>query len=82
MKLCETDKRYSVIIALSNYFERKDKTMSNTITIEEQAKKSRAEYQREWRKKNKDKLKQYNINYWLKKAKEQLAEEQAVYDAE
>ena len=32
------------------------------------------EYQRKWRAKNKDKVKQYNQNYWQKKA-EQLAKE-------
>lgn len=31
-------------------------------------------YEREWRAKNKDKVKQYNQNYWQKKA-EQLAKE-------
>ena len=31
---------------------------------------ARAEYQREWRKKNPAKNKQYIMNYWVKKAKE------------
>lgn len=35
-----------------------------------EAKKIRAEYQREWRRKNKDKVKKSNSNYWEKKAKE------------
>lgn len=30
----------------------------------------RREYHREWRKKNKDKVAEYNRNYWMKKAKE------------
>ena len=30
----------------------------------------RREYQREWRKKNKDKVAKYNREYWIKKAKE------------
>lgn len=35
------------------------------------AKQSRAEYLREWRKKNKDKVKQYNQSYWERKAMEE-----------
>lgn len=31
---------------------------------------ARAAYAREWRKKNPEKVKKYNENYWLKKAKE------------
>lgn len=50
------------------------KTTATTVpTIEEQAKKSRAAYQREWRKKNPEKTKQYNMTYWMKKAQEQAA---------
>lgn len=30
----------------------------------------RREYYREWRKNNKEKIAEYNRNYWLKKAKE------------
>ena len=30
----------------------------------------RREYQREWRRKNKEKVAEYNRNYWMKKAKE------------
>lgn len=32
--------------------------------------KLRREYQREWRKKNKDKVAKYNREYWIKKAQE------------
>lgn len=32
----------------------------------------RKEYFREWRKKNKDKVKQHNQNYWLRKAEAKL----------
>ena len=31
---------------------------------------ARREYYREWRKNNKEKIAEYNRNYWLKKAKE------------
>ena len=30
----------------------------------------RREYQREWRRKNKDKVAKYNREYWIKKAQE------------
>ena len=36
-----------------------------------EAKAEMAKYMREWRKKNKDKVKDYNAKYWEKKAKEQ-----------
>lgn len=36
----------------------------------DKARKLYNDYQREWRKKNKEKLKQYMKNYWEKKAKE------------
>ena len=41
--------------------------------LSEQAKRAKAEYQRAWRAKNKDKCRQYKKNYWEKKALE-LAE--------
>ncbi len=34
----------------------------------EEAKKARAEYRKEWQRKNKDKVKAYNERYWEKKA--------------
>lgn len=36
--------------------------------LEELARKKRNEYHRNWRKNNPDKVKQYNQNYWLKRA--------------
>lgn len=36
--------------------------------LENQAREARNAYAREWREKNKDKVKQYNNNYWYKKA--------------
>ena len=33
------------------------------------------EYQRNWRKENKDKVKEYNQRYWKKKALEHIQEE-------
>ena len=40
------------------------------IDKEEMARQARNEYQREWRKANKDKVKEYNKRYWNKKYKE------------
>ena len=34
----------------------------------EEAKKARQEYRREWQRKNKDRVKEYNERYWEKKA--------------
>ncbi len=42
--------------------------------IQELALEIQREYQREWRKKNPDKIKEYNQRYWRKKALEMLKE--------
>lgn len=42
--------------------------------IQELAKELQREYMRLWRKKNRDKLKEYNERYWRKKALEMLKE--------
>lgn len=42
--------------------------------IQESAKELQREYMRLWRKKNRDKLKEYNERYWRKKALEMLKE--------
>ena len=36
----------------------------------EKASELRRRYQREWRRKNKEKVAEYNRNYWMKKAEE------------
>lgn len=38
------------------------------MSMENQVREARNAYAREWRAKNRDKIKQYNRNYWLKKA--------------
>lgn len=44
----------------------------NTLSIEEQkAIEARRAYQRQWRAANKDKVKEHNRRFWLKKAAEQ-----------
>lgn len=42
--------------------------MKIMLEIENRAKTLQREYLREWRKRNKDKMRQYRSNYWLKKA--------------
>lgn len=40
--------------------------------LEELAKQERLEYYRNWRKNNKEKIKQSNANYWKRKAEKRL----------
>lgn len=49
--------------------------MDKDNELQEIARTLRNEKAREWRHKNKDKIKEINKRYWLKKAKEKLAEE-------
>ena len=42
----------------------------NMEATREKANELRRRYQREWRRKNKEKVAEYNHNYWMKKAKE------------
>ena len=49
--------------------------MNNEEKIIELAKKLKNEKAKEWARKNKDKVREINKRYWLKKAKEILAEE-------
>ena len=39
--------------------------------LEEMMKEKRREYFRQWRAKNKDKVRQHNLNYWMKKAQQE-----------
>lgn len=41
--------------------------------MNEVAKATRRDYQREWRRKNRDKVRAINERYWLKRAEKQLA---------
>lgn len=40
----------------------------------EKAKAARRDYYRRWRKENRDKVRQYNANYWQKKAEQNARE--------
>lgn len=43
-------------------------TIENNLSLTDEGKKARAEYQREWRRKNPDKVKASFKRYWEKKA--------------
>lgn len=49
--------------------------MENLKEVEEMARKIRNQKVREWRAKNKDKVKEANKRYWEKKAREYLKQE-------
>lgn len=51
---------------------KKDKELEE---LEQKVKELRNKKAREWREKNKEKVKQINHNYWLRKAKQALEEE-------
>lgn len=44
--------------------------------LEDEAKKLQAEYHRNWRAKNKDKVRETNKRYWLKKAQKSKEEKE------
>ena len=50
--------------------------MEENTELLEMAKKIKNEKSKEWARKNKDKVREINKRYWLKKAKEKLAEEE------
>ena len=50
--------------------------MEENKELLEMAKKIKNEKSKEWARKNKDKVREINKRYWLKKAKEKLAEEE------
>jgi len=43
--------------------------------LDKAAAEARREYFREWRRKNSDKVKRYNADYWRRQAEKKLAEE-------
>ena len=47
------------------------------LTLEERAKEERREYFRQWRAKNRDKVRESNRRYWEKRAAKKVAEEKA-----
>lgn len=46
--------------------------------MNEKAREERNAYMREWRKKNKDRVKKYNSSYWERKSKSKREEEQSI----
>ena len=49
--------------------------MEENKQLEDMARRLKNERSKAWARKNKDKIKEINRRYWLKKAKEKLAEE-------
>lgn len=47
-------------------------------TLEESARKERLEYYRQWRAKNKDKVRESNLRYWERRAAKKAEAEQEV----
>ena len=47
------------------------------MNLTEQARKARNEYRRKWAKENPEKIKAQQLRYWMKKAREQAAQEEA-----
>lgn len=52
------------------------------MQIDEMARAERREYSRKWRAANKDKVKQHNQNYWIRRAQKLLAENEATESGE
>lgn len=50
--------------------------------LDRTAKEARAAYQREWRKKNPEKVREINERYWLKRAEQELAKRASERGAE
>lgn len=50
--------------------------MDENTDLKEVARQIRNQKAKEWRLKNKDKIREINKRYWLKKAKEKLAEDE------
>ncbi|MGU8403350.1 hypothetical protein ACV3OG_13065 [Clostridium perfringens] len=46
--------------------------------MNEKAREERNAYMRAWRKKNKDRVKEYNSSYWERKSKSKREEEQSI----
>lgn len=49
------------------------------MTLSEEAKKAKREYQKQWREKNKDKVKSQQERYWEKKALEMQQLDKKIY---
>ena len=63
----------SIVIKLFN--KGGDEEMNKDIKLEEIARKIRNQKAKEWRLKNKEKVKDINKRYWLRRAKEYLEKE-------
>lgn len=59
-----------------NVYKEEDTMKLVNEQLEELAREIQREYLREWRKRNPDKVREYNKRYWRKKALEMLKEQQ------
>lgn len=55
---------------------RKERDFLNTEGFDELVRKEKLEYFRQWRAKNKDKVRQHNQNYWQRRAEKRLKEKE------
>lgn len=53
--------------------QEKDNKTEGGFFMDEQAREERRKYQREWRRKNKDKVRVINQRYWVNRAQKRLA---------
>ena len=53
--------------------------MEQSKPLDQLAREARAAYSRDWRAKNKDKVKQINAKYWERRALKMKAEKEGVY---
>ncbi len=59
-----------------NVYKEEDTMKLTDEQLEELAREKQREYLREWRKKNPDKVKEYNQRYWRRRALRELKEQQ------
>lgn len=54
--------------------------MAENAQLEEMAKEARRQYSREWRRKNKDRIREINARYWRRRAERMAERKEAVPD--
>lgn len=68
LSLVSTVTLYHNVTKSARERERNDKFMAKKSNSEELANRLKKEYYKDWRDKNKDKVKKYNATYWKKRA--------------
>ena len=54
------------------------KIQKGALIVNDKAREERNTYMREWRKKNRDRVREYNSSYWERKSKSKREEEQSI----